>query len=374
MVANPLPAVKTGSQPVRVLVVDDSAFMRYTISSQLSGYPEIQVVACARHGEEALELIPKLNPDVITLDVEMPHMDGLTTLRHIMARFPRPVIMVSSLTQEGAVETIQALTLGAVDFVSKPAQKANIKVVMDSVAQKILVAARAKVRVEPLSSVSTMPASAAALAGMAASLSASKMTRPRGRNTPIVLIGSSTGGPKALNLLIPALPENLPAAVVVVQHMPAGFTRSLAERLNAASALMVKEANPGDSLEIGKVLLAPGGFHLTFNERGQAQLNQSAPVHGVRPAVDVTLASLVQNFNQAVIAVILTGMGNDGTNGSMLLHSLGGRVIVEAESSCVVWGMPRSVIEAGVADWVAPLPEIPSAIEQVVRGHIRRSE
>jgi two-component system, chemotaxis family, protein-glutamate methylesterase/glutaminase len=359
MASNSHSVSKTGSQLVRVLVVDDSAFMRYTISSQLGGYAEIEVVACARHGKEALELIPQLNPDVITLDVEMPQMDGITTLRHIMTRFPRPVIMVSSLTQEGAVETIQALTLGAVDFVTKPAQKANIKEVMDSLVQKILIVARARVHAGPIyTSVSATQVATAI-----------KSTRPRGMHTPIVLIGSSTGGPKALNSLISALPEDLPASVVVVQHMPAGFTRSLADRLNTVSPLLVKEASPGDYLEIGKVLLAPGGFHLTFNDQGQAMLNQSAPVHGVRPAIDVTLASLIQKFNQAVISVILTGMGNDGTNGSMLLHSLGGRVIVEAESTCVVWGMPRSVVEAGAADWVVPLPEIPAAIDRAVRGN-----
>jgi two-component system chemotaxis response regulator CheB len=266
--------------------------------------------------------------------------------------------MLSSLTTEGAAETIQALSLGAVDFVAKPAQKANIRAVMDEVERKIFSAARA--RVWPAAHIQRIVAAPAD--------QPAKRVRARGSHTPIVLIGASTGGPRALNSLVPALPADLPAAVMIVQHMPAGFTRSLAERLNASSALLVKEAEPGDGLEIGKVLLAPGGFHTTFDERGQVALNQSPAVHGVRPAVDVTLASLVQRFNRAVIAVILTGMGNDGANGCALLHAQGGRVIAEDESSCVVWGMPRSVVEAGAADSVLPLPEIAAAIVQMTRA------
>lgn len=355
------PSVSNSAKPIRVLVVDDSAFMRFTISNHLNNRPDIQVVGSARNGQEALEVIPKLNPDVITLDVEMPQMDGLTTLRRIMAQFPRPVIMVSSLTTQGAAETIQALTLGAVDFVPKPAQKANIEAVMDDVVGKIHAAARARV----WTPVQQSPAQVQPAVG--GPPRTEKKVRPRVKNSPIVLIGSSTGGPRALNSLIPALPGDLRAAVVVVQHMPAGFTRSLAERLNGLSQLLVKEAEPGETLEIGKVLLAPGGFHLTFNDLGQAVLTQTPPVHGVRPAVDVTLSSLVQRHQRSVISVILTGMGSDGTNGSALLHAAGGWVIAEDESSCVVWGMPRSVVEAGAADVIAPLADIPAKIEQAVR-------
>ena len=357
------PVAGGSANPVRVLIVDDSAFMRYTITSYLNSCAGIQVAGSARNGQEALELIPRLKPDVVTLDVEMPQMDGLTTLRNIMATCPCPVIMVSSLTTEGAVETIQALTLGAVDFVAKPAQKANIKVVMDEVAGKIVAAARAKVW--PVAVSKPQPVTASGL-------NLEKRLRPYLRNSPIILIGASTGGPRALNQVIPALPADLPAPVVVVQHMPAGFTRSLAERLNSLSALLVKEAEPGEGLEVGKVLIAPGGFHMTFNNLGLVTLNQSPPVHGVRPAVDVTLMSLIQRFNRAVIAAILTGMGNDGTNGCSLLHAAGGRVIAEDESSCVVWGMPRSVVEAGAADMVAPLANIPAVLAQAARAHISK--
>jgi two-component system chemotaxis response regulator CheB len=342
---------------VRVLVVDDSAFMRYTITSHLSEYPDIQVIGSARDGNDALALIESLQPDVVTLDVEMPRLDGLSTLRLIMANFPRPVVMLSSLTSEGAAETIQALTLGAVDFVAKPAQKANIRAVMDDVATKVLRASR----VRATSIARPLPAPKPLGAGVL------KKSRPKLRHEPVVVIGASTGGPRALNLVVPALSDTLRAAFLVVQHMPAGFTHSLADRLNGQSPLWVKEAQPGDRLEVGKVLLAPGGFHLTLDHNQQVALNQSQPVHGVRPAVDVTLTSVIQQFGRQVVAVILTGMGSDGTNGAVLLHSLGGTVIAEAESSCVVWGMPRSVVEAGAADRVVPLEEIPAAIERAIQ-------
>jgi two-component system chemotaxis response regulator CheB len=185
--------------------------------------------------------------------------------------------------------------------------------------------------------------------------------------TPVTLIGSSTGGPGALSEIIPALPADFPSPILVVQHMPAGFTRSLSERLNSISPLKVKEAESGDQLMVGQVLVAPGGFHMTLDENEQIALNQKPPVHGVRPAVDVTLNSLIQRFGRHVIAVILTGMGSDGTHGASILHSTGGYVIAEHESTCVVWGMPRSVIEAGAASTVLPRPQIARAIERAVR-------
>ncbi len=343
------------------MVVDDSAFMRFSISQHLNENAEIIIVGTANDGKEALRLIPQLQPDVITLDVEMPHMDGLSTLRQIMKEFPRPVIMFSSLTKEGAAETIQALMIGAVDFIAKPDNRLDIRQVMDEMAAKILSTAKAKVKLSlfqqpanPISSTSTAPVS-------------DKPVSIFLKNTPIVFIGSSTGGPGALNEIIPALSANLTSPVVIVQHMPAGFTRSLSERLNAISPLKVKEAEPGDRLMVGQILVAPGGFHMTFDENERVALNQKPTVHGVRPAVDVTLTSIIQRFGKSVVAVILTGMGSDGTNGSSLLHSLGGYVIAEHESTCVVWGMPRSVAEAGAADAILPRPQIARAIERAVR-------
>ncbi|MBE0695614.1 MAG: chemotaxis response regulator protein-glutamate methylesterase [Anaerolineaceae bacterium] len=351
--------------PIKVLIVDDSTFIRYTLSQALNEMSEIKVIGAARDGVEALEMIQQLQPDVVTLDVEMPRLDGISTLRQIMANFPRPVLMLSSLTKEGTVETIQALTYGAVDFIAKPAAQTGIRSVIHEVAAKIIRAAQA--RVYPLSTRHTTP-----IAGVRAGSSQApegKRYRSLRKNEPIVLIGTSTGGPRALNEVIPALPADLAAAVIVVQHMPAGFTRSLADRLNSLSKLAVKEAGPGDRPAAGLVLLAPGGFHMVLNENVEFTFNQNPPVHGVRPAVDVTLISLVQRYGKAVIASILTGMGSDGTNGSVLLHSLGGHVIAEHEATCVVWGMPRSVMESGASSEILPLPEIAGGIERAVKAY-----
>ncbi len=344
---------------VKVLIVDDSAFMRFTLAQQLNEHPEITVIGTASNGKEALQLIPKLQPDVITLDVEMPHMDGLTTLRHIMAEFPRPVIMFSSLTQAGAAETIQALMLGAVDFIAKPANRLDIRAVMNEMTAKIVHASCAKVKTFSLNTVRQV--------AKKTSEPPQKKLQPHQKNTPVILIGSSTGGPGALSEVVSALPATLPSPVLIVQHMPAGFTHSLAERLNSISQLSVKEAEPGDSLMVGQALIAPGGFHMTLDEHDHIALNQKPTVHGVRPAVDVTLTSLIQRYGKNIVAVIMTGMGSDGTYGASLLHSDGGYVIAEHESTCVVWGMPRSVVEANAADAVLPRPQIASAIEEAVR-------
>ena len=344
---------------VKVMIVDDSAFMRFTLAQQLGEHPEIMVVGTASNGREALKLIPKLEPDVITLDVEMPHMDGLTTLRHIMTDFPRPVIMFSSLTKEGTSETIQALMLGAVDFIAKPTNRVDTRAIMNEMTAKIIHASRAKVKCVSAQSLIRHTAGPLELRG--------KELHAYQKKTPVILIGCSTGGPGALSEIVPSLPSNFPSPVLIVQHMPAGFTHSLSERLNSISQLNVKEAEPGDALMVGRVLLAPGGFHMTVDDNEQIALNQKPTVHGVRPAVDVTLTSLIQRFGKNIIAVILTGMGSDGTHGASLLHSDGGYVIAEHESTCVVWGMPRSVMEAGAANAVLPRSQIVSALQEAIR-------
>jgi two-component system, chemotaxis family, protein-glutamate methylesterase/glutaminase len=355
----PTPTDGGAGTPIKVLVVDDSAFMRFTITRYLNEAGGIQVVGAAHDGQEALALIPVLQPDIVTLDVEMPHLDGLSTLREIMADYPRPVIMLSSTTSDGALETIQALTLGAVDFIQKPSNKANVSAVMDDVVNKIRRAAKAKVWAAPRVK--------RAVPEQPAAISASRISRPLQNRDRVVIIGSSTGGPRALNSVLPELSGDLPAAFVVVQHMPVGFTRSLAERLDTLCSLSVKEAQPGDKLEVGRVLVAPGGFHMVLNENGEVALNQDPAVNGVRPAIDVTMNSLTRRYGSSVIGVVLTGMGSDGTIGSGLIHSAKGYVIAEAESSCVVWGMPRSVAEAGFADEIVPLTGVASAITQAVK-------
>lgn len=343
--------------PIRVLIVDDSAFMRFTIAKHLAETPDLMVVGAARDGEEALAMIPQLQPDVVTLDVEMPRMDGLVTLREIMASYPRPVIMLSHMTKEGAHETVQALTWGAIDFVAKPDAQANVGAIMEEVTAKIRRAAQARVRAFPKPRPGTSELSSRS----------SKKVRPFGPKDKVVVIGASTGGPRALTTLMAQLPAELPAALLIVQHMPPGFTRSLAERLDGLSSLAVREAAAGDRLQAGGGLVAPGGYHMTLDEDFHVVLNQSPPVLGVRPSVDVTMASVALRCGPAAIGVILTGMGHDGTSGATLIRNAGGAVLVEDESSCVVWGMPRSVVEAGVAHAVLPLAELAPAIVRAVR-------
>jgi two-component system chemotaxis response regulator CheB len=340
--------------PIRVLVVDDSAFMRRVISEAIAAQPDMELAGVAINGLDALLKVERLQPDVVTLDVEMPEMDGLTALRHLMSRYPRPVVMLSSATQESAVTTLRALNIGAVDFVAKPSGAISLDFhrVKDELIQKIRVAAKAKVRGAVVSPESAPKAIAVARAPRATEHAFDRL----------VVIGASTGGPRALGTLIPALPADGHTAYLIVQHMPAGFTRSMADRLDNASQLAVREAAHGDQLAAGLALVAPGDFHLRISPRGCVELDDGPRVHGVRPSVDVTLASVVERFGKQVLTAILTGMGQDGAAGAVALHAAGGVVFAEDESTCVVWGMPRAVIERGVADRVVPLDEMAEAI------------
>lgn len=341
---------------IKVLVVDDSAFMRHILRNELDADPEVEVVDTARDGVDALAKIEALRPDVVTLDLEMPRMDGFAALRQIMAEFPRPVIILSSLSQEGADATMRALRLGAVDFVPKPIKGVlDLQVVRDDLLNKIKHVAG--LHVSKLLTAESGPPVERANAGF----------RLRGRSyNKIVVIGASTGGPRALYEVVPHLPQSLPAGVLVVQHMPAGFTRSLAARLDELSSLKVKEAEPGDIVQAGLVLIAPGNYHMGVSRGGRVGLDQMPPEHGVRPAVNVTMEAVARVYGPAAIGVILTGMGCDGTRGARLIKAAGGQILAEDESSCVVYGMLRSAIEAGVVDKVAPLRNIASEIVAMV--------
>lgn len=342
--------------PIRVLVVDDSAFMRRLVSDAIAAQPDMELIGVAINGLDALVKVERLQPDVVTLDVEMPEMDGLTALRHLMARYPRPVVMLSSVTQQGAITTLRALSIGAVDFVAKPSGAISLdyRPLMDELLHKIRVAARAKVR-SPLPGASARPAAVRAPTDF-------RHISGSARFDKLVVIGSSTGGPRALGTLIPALPADTRAAYLVVQHMPAGFTKSLADRLDSASHLAVREAVHGDQLSAGVVLVAPGDLHLRISPIGRVELDNGPRVHGVRPSIDVTLASVVERFGKHALAVILTGMGSDGADGAVALHAAGGAVLAEDESTCVVWGMPRAVFERGIVDRVVPLDRMAEAI------------
>lgn len=345
-------------------MVDDSAFMRYTITRRLQADPELAVVGSAQDGLDAIAKVASLQPDVITLDVEMPRMDGLTALKRIMAEHPTPVVMISSLTQRGARTTIQALMRGAVDFVAKPSKSADTQVVMDALVTKIKSAAG--VRTETIHQ-TPVPDSAAE---NEAPKKVGGGLHPFRTGDPLVVIGTSTGGPRALQKVFTALPANLNAAMVVVQHMPPGFTKSLAHRLNEESGLTVQEAVDGDRLAMGLALLAPGDFHMRLGEGKRIRLDHGPRRNHVRPSVDVTMETAANIYGNAVIGVVLTGMGSDGTEGAGRIKSMGGYIIAEDEASSVVYGMPRSVAEAGYVDQVVPLPGVAAAITKMVNnGH-----
>lgn len=345
---------------IRVLIVDDSPFMRYTLAKHLEAIPGISVVGSAQNGLEALTKIPALKPDVVTLDVEMPNMDGLTALQRIMSDCPTSVIMLSSLTRQGSRTTIQALMRGAVDFVTKPTASTDIRTVIEELAAKIKAAAQVRISGWEKRSVEWE----------AKSTSQNRKSEIRSFHPgdPIIVIGSSTGGPQALQQVLAEIPADLPAAIAIVQHMPPGFTRSLARRLNETSSFNVQEASDGDRLAQGLALLAPGDYHLRFTKDKRIVLDHSPRRHHVRPAVDVTLESAAELYKMAVIGVILTGMGSDGTAGAACVKAVGGQIVVEDESTSVVYGMPRSVVEAGLADQVVPLPKITSTLVELVNN------
>lgn len=344
---------------IRTLVVDDSAYMRFAIGRQLASDDQIEVVGTARDGMDAVDKVRQLKPDVVTLDVEMPRMDGLAALAAILGEAPVPVIMVSGLTEQGAETTIRALTAGAVDFVTKPTNGSPVEInrLRDELVAKVK--ASAHLRPTRLRRLLSTPVVIAAQKRACTGESRRDFRR-------VVIIGSSTGGPKALYEVIPQLPAGMPAAIVIVQHMPEGFTKSLAQRLDEVAQIEVKEATQDHCLASGLALLAPGDYHLLFDSSGRVQLSKGPRIHGLRPAVDVTMESLARSYGRSCIGVVLTGMGSDGTTGAAIIKNAGGKVIAEDESTCVVYGMPRSVIEKGCADEVVPLPGVAKRIMELV--------
>lgn len=359
-------------QPIRVLVVDDSALMRHRLSVIIGGAAGFEVAGSATNGRHCLEQLDALQPDVITLDVEMPGMDGLATLDQIMRRRPTPVIMVSSLTASGAQITLDALSLGAVDYLAKPSALSTDPTQPFSIEllHKLGIAAQVGVtrltRHTPPAGISVLRAPTPAVTRAGSVLAGAHLypAPAHRRCETLVVIGSSTGGPQALDRLFSALPTVLPAAFLVVQHMPPLFTQSLAARLDRRTAMQVREAAEGDALTAGVALVAPGNWHLTLSHDARVHLDQAPPVHGVRPAIDRTLLSISDHWKRRCLAVILTGMGVDGTEGARALHTRGAEIIVQDEESCIVYGMPRSVAEAGLASAVLPLDAIAPAIEQ----------
>ena len=345
---------------IRVLVVDDSVIVRRLLSDLISKEPDMEVVGQGKNGREAVELAQALRPDVITLDIEMPLMDGLSALREIQRVYPRAkVIMFSSLTEEGAKETIEALSLGAFDFVTKPST-ASLSQSIERIRTELLPKIRAAAS-KP--SVKLPPRPAPILP--------KKPLFPKPLRPPlyqVVGIGVSTGGPRALMEVIPRLPAHFPAPVLVVQHMPPLFTTQLARRLNQVSPLKVKEAQQGEPVFKGTVYLAPGDYHMEVKVSGKTKniyLHQGPPENGCRPAVDPLFRSLAQVYNGGVVGVILTGMGQDGSQGARKIKEKGGVIIAQDEKTSTVYGMPRAVVEAGLADYVLPLSEIPLKLQEI---------
>jgi two-component system chemotaxis response regulator CheB len=346
---------------IRVLIVDDSAVIRRFLSEAITRDPALEVVGTASHGALAVQKVALLDPQVVTMDIEMPEMSGLQALAAIRRTNPAlPIIMVSALTERGAAATLEALSLGATDYVTKPSSLSGTGAVQKEEFIRDLLARIAALGA-PRSSPARRPGAVTPLA-RAAHLR--PPPRAAGR-IDVVAIGVSTGGPNALAELIPALPADLPIPIVIVQHMPPLFTKLLADRLNGKSALKVKEAAPGDRLVAGTVFIAPGNHHMVI-ERGALGpgigLNQGPPENSCRPAADVLFRSVSDGFGAAVLAVVMTGMGQDGLRGCELVRERGGQILVQDEKTSVVWGMPGYVAEAGLADQILPLDQLAAAI------------
>lgn len=355
--------------PIRVLLVDDSAVIRRFVTETLELEPDIVIASTAANGQLALDKIEREHPDVVVLDVEMPVLDGLSTLKQLRPRWPDiPVVMYSTLTQRGATATLDALALGATDYVLKPSQLGDQDAARHNVLKELAPIIRSWGNVYRARRAGTRPAAAAP----AAPVAASKPKTFQGGRPDVVLIGSSTGGPQALTEVIPNLPANLHVPVLVVQHMPPLFTKLLAERLAARSPLPVVEADAGMVVEPGHVYIARGGIHMVAGRNGTAieiGTDDGPPENSCKPAVDVMFRSALGVWGAKTMGVILTGMGQDGLAGCKQIVTAGGPVIVQDERTSVVWGMPGAVARAGIAHEILPLADIAPAITR----HLSRS-
>lgn len=325
---------------IRVVVVDDSTFVRQALARMLGAADDIEVVGLAVDGLDGIEKVRELEPDVVTLDIQMPRLGGLEALERIMAEHPTRVLLLSSLTRQGGEVTLKGLELGAMDFVDKSSVQGNMNLLnlSDELCEKVRAIA---------------------------SVPASRVGRPARREEPlaapdaaagqvdVIAIATSTGGPPALQAIIPRLPADLGAAILVVQHMPVGFTRSLADRLDSQSALSVREARDGDPVEPGSVLIAPAGIHMRLRRRAggaRVALDEEPRSALHRPSADVLMASVARLYGKRALGVVLTGMGSDGVEGLRAIREAGGRTLAEAEETCVIYGMPKAAVEAGVVD------------------------
>ncbi|WP_053219650.1 protein-glutamate methylesterase/protein-glutamine glutaminase [Virgibacillus senegalensis] len=345
-------------KPIRVMVVDDSAFMRKMIGDILHSDSRLQVAGTARNGQDALDKLPKLDIDVITMDIEMPVLDGISTLKRIMEKQAVPVVMLSSLTTRGADSTMEAMDIGAVDFIAKPSGSISLDInnVKDEIIDKVIHAAGVKVNDTTTRQLATR------------ALPPRPIELPKKQSLKkIVAIGTSTGGPKALHEVLTRLPGNFPAPIVIVQHMPPNFTRSLANRLDSLSELHIKEAENGEVLQNGTAYIAPGGFHLRVRQIGRAlaaHVTEEAPIKGHRPSVDILFESLANQTLCQTVSVVMTGMGADGAAGVIQMKKADSNAVVIAESqnSSVVYGMPQAAVKTGYVDLVKDLGDISNVL------------
>lgn len=347
---------------IRVLVVDDSVVIRRLLSDVLTQDPDIELAGIAANGRIALAKLPQVNPDIVTLDIEMPELDGLGTLPELRKAYPKlPVIMFSTLTERGALATLDALSRGATDYVTKPANVGSVAAAIQSVKDQLIPKIKALCP-------QCRPATPSSPARTALRSPAERSARRFPRRCDAVVIGSSTGGPQALTNVLTKLPADFPAPIVVVQHMPPVFTHHLAARLDQMCLLTVREAAGNETLRPGEVLIAPGDFHLELRRRGtevKTVLQQGPPENSCRPAVDVLFRSAAGVYGPNCLAVVLTGMGHDGLRGADEIVHAGGTVLAQDEATSVVWGMPRAVVEAGLADLTLPL----SSLSQELMRH-----